>query len=65
MGTKEMPCRSKSIYIYNYRKNPYVQFLYGNSFMFSNHAISTILKQNPNFELEKVIAIKRKKNVAF
>ena len=52
-------------YIYNYRKNPYVQFLYGNIFMFSNHAISTILKQNPNFELGKAIAIKRLKNVAF
>ena len=64
MGTKEMPCRSKSIYTI-IEKNPYVQFLYGNIFMFSNHAISTILKQNPNFELEKVIAIKRKKNVAF
>ena len=52
-------------YIYNYRENPYVQFLYGNIFMFSNHAISTILKQNPNFELGKAIAIKRMKNVAF
>ena len=52
-------------YIYNYRENPYVQFLYGNIFMFSNHAISITLKQYLNFELEKIIAIKQKKNVAF
>ena len=52
-------------YIYNYRKNPYVQFLYGNIFMFSNHAISTILKQNPNFELEKSYCHKTKEKCGF